>query len=303
MMNGQNNYPITVLMSSYNGEKYIETQIQSIFHQNNVEVELIIRDDGSKDNTVNIVERLSELYNIKLIKGENIGAKASFYELIRKCPEATYVAFCDQDDYWIEEKLFVAINRIKNRKDVPVMYYSNLYVVNERLENRGKMFNSLTPKNFGQSLTYNDVVGCTLVINKCLLNIVKKSLSISPICYHDQWISLICNWFDGVKIADNQSYILYRQHENNEVGAKEGIKKKIMKSSFLRGKNTRSSIAMQMLESVKDFADYRSLPEAELIAMYDKSIKNKIKLINARYNRKGVVNFLSYSMSIILNLY
>ena len=79
MMSGQNKYDVIVLMSSYNGEKYIEEQIESIFKQENVKVKLIIRDDGSNDSSIEIINRLSNIYDIKLINGTNMGAKASFF--------------------------------------------------------------------------------------------------------------------------------------------------------------------------------------------------------------------------------
>lgn len=303
MMNGQNKYSVCVLMSSYNGEKYIEKQIQSVFKQKDVQVKLIIRDDGSNDNTVKIIERLSELYNIKLIKGKNVGAKASFFELIRNCPEKEYVAFCDQDDYWKDEKLYKALKNLEDKENLPAMYYSNLYVVDEQLEGNTKMFDNLVEKNFGKSLNYNNVVGCTLVVNASLMQIVKKSLSVKPLCFHDQWISLICSCVNGTKIADNEAYILYRQHENNEVGANEGIKKKIIKSSFWNGKKVRSNIAKQVLESLETIDNCYNLSEVMLVANYEKNMRNKIELIRAKNNNPGLLNFLTYLISIVFNLY
>lgn len=304
MMNGQNNNDdITVVMSTYNGEKFIEEQIKSIFEQRRVRIKLIIRDDGSSDNTVEIIRRLSCKYNIVLEQGCNIGAKNSFYELIRNCPDSRYIAFCDQDDYWLQEKLHIAIKFLKNYEHVPSMYYSNLYVVDENLKGRKKMFTSLSVKNYGQSLTYNEVVGCTLVINRRLLNVVKESLAVKPVCFHDQWISLLCSCVNGVKVADNDAYILYRQHQNNEIGAKSSLKKKIQKSSLCNGKRYRSQVNSQILESISNYIPSEQLSQQQMIAEYRENLKNKISLINSKFCNGGIVPLLKYISEILFELY
>ena len=96
---------ITVLMSTYNGEKYIREQIDSILQQS-MPADIMIRDDGSSDGTVDIIEEyISKGTPVELIKGENVGVIASFFELIKAAPEEDYYAFSDQDDYWYPEKV------------------------------------------------------------------------------------------------------------------------------------------------------------------------------------------------------
>ena len=103
---------IQILMSVYNGEKYLETQIKSILSQdcerkNIAKVTLLIRDDGSSDNTHEILNKYSKLYpdSIRWYKGENIGVINSFFDLVEHSDEVDYYAFSDQDDYWLPDKL------------------------------------------------------------------------------------------------------------------------------------------------------------------------------------------------------
>lgn len=303
MMSGQNKYDVIVLMSSYNGEKYIEEQIESIFKQENVKVKLIIRDDGSNDSSIEIINRLSNIYDIKLINGTNMGAKASFFELIKICPKSKYVAFCDQDDFWKKDKLYTAVKKLEDYQTTPSMYFSNLCVVNENLVGNKNMFNHLSSTNLGQSLTYNTVVGCTLVINFSLLCIIKKSLSINPCCYHDQWISLVCSCVNGIKIVDNEPHILYRQHGSNCVGAEENIIKKIKKSSFFAGKNFRSQIAKQLDDCLGDLVKADNKEVLNIVLSYKSSLTCKFKLIFSGYNNNGFFSKLTFIVTVLLNLY
>ena len=106
-MNNKNT--VTVFMSTYNGEKYLEQQIESILHQEHVKVKLFIRDDGSKDNTIKILRKYSKLSNIHVIYGDNIGYAKSFLKIIENNEYTSYYSFSDQDDIWLPNKLHEAI--------------------------------------------------------------------------------------------------------------------------------------------------------------------------------------------------
>ena len=103
---------VQILLSSYNGDKYINRQIDSILCQKDVEVHLLIRDDGSTDQTRQIIKKYEKKYpfNIKVVLGENIGWKKSFFTLLKLAGDYDYYAFADQDDYWYEDKEISAID-------------------------------------------------------------------------------------------------------------------------------------------------------------------------------------------------
>ena len=118
---------VQILMSTYNGEKYVDEQINSLLQQDHTNLEILIRDDGSKDSTVSILEEYNREYpNIKLIIDENKGVISSFFELAMKASEeADYFAFCDQDDYWKPQKISRAVNLLeKESPNTPLLYFS-----------------------------------------------------------------------------------------------------------------------------------------------------------------------------------
>ena len=91
---------ITILLSSYNGEKYIEEQLNSIFNQTYDNISILVRDDNSKDGTVKILEKYAAQGKLKWYSGENLGCAKSFWDLLCNFGESDYYAFCDQYDVW-----------------------------------------------------------------------------------------------------------------------------------------------------------------------------------------------------------
>ena len=212
---------VAVLMSTYNGEKYIQEQLDSLMNQKDVELKIYIRDDESKDNTVKIIESNYDKLNIKLYKGKNVGPAKSFMELIKKCDkDFDYYAFCDQDDYWKEDKIISAINIMKKsgENNIPKVYYSNVDIVDKNLNfmNKG-LINEFNTTNT-MYMIKNPCIGCTEIFNKALME--KLKFSENNIIMHDWWILKSCVCLNGIICKDDNSYIKYRQHENNVVGGK-----------------------------------------------------------------------------------
>lgn len=119
-------YKVAVLLSTYNGSKYIKEQIDSILSQEGVNIDIYIRDDGSTDETVNIIYEYKS-NNIFLTEGKNIGVGNSFMELLYSVPEIyDYYAFADQDDIWSEKKIRIAIEVLQKNK-------KHLYASNQEL--------------------------------------------------------------------------------------------------------------------------------------------------------------------------
>lgn len=209
-------YRIAVLLSAYNGEKYIEEQIQSIFQQKDCEVALYVRDDGSKDRTLEILEKLKETYNISIIKGNNIGWKASFFELLHLVPDKfEYYAFSDQDDVWKKEKLKRAIEMIKDNIQ-PSLYCSAQIFVDENLNYLSDDIHS-HPNNSREAMTNLSSRGCSEVFNRELLKLLQKE-KVSINFSHDRWVARLAIYV-GKIVLDDESYILYRQHQNNSSGS------------------------------------------------------------------------------------
>ena len=161
---------VLVVMSAYNGEKYIQEQIDSILAQENVQVKLIIRDDGSVDNTLDIIKKNSANHNnVEYIAGENIGYKRSFYNTLTDSPDTyDYYAFSDQDDVWDKSKLIRAVEMLENESNDIKMYASALRVVDQNL-NFTEINNYDKLKiSYGSAMSRQRIAGCTMVFNKKL---------------------------------------------------------------------------------------------------------------------------------------
>lgn len=212
---------VNILMSTYNGEKYVADQIESIQNQTFKDWNLIIRDDGSKDKTCDIVEKLaSEDGRIRLIKAENVGVIRSFYELV-KAEEADYYFFSDQDDYWLPEKLQVTLNEAElHDNSQPVMYYTDLKVVDQNLKvlNESMIRSQSHHANtqLVQELTENTVTGGSSMINHALAS---KWQTTTDIIMHDWYLALLATAIGELVFIDVPTY-LYRQHDSNVLGAR-----------------------------------------------------------------------------------
>ena len=122
---------VCVLLSTYNGEKYLKEQLDSVLNQKDITLNFLVRDDGSTDSTIDILKQYEKEGKIKLIVGKNIGYKKSFYELAKLAPLSDYYAFCDQDDVWDDDKLITAVNMLERENNsIPLLYFSALRVVN-----------------------------------------------------------------------------------------------------------------------------------------------------------------------------
>lgn len=224
---------IDILLSTYNGEKYLAEQIESLLNQTYQEWVLIIRDDGSSDKTVEIIERYIAKYPDKIkFSGEdrtNLGYIKSFEQLLN-FSRAEYIMFCDQDDVWLPNKIEICMNAIKREEkksgtDTPILVHTDLYVTDERLNVRHESFIKYSGVDvifLEHDIHYlgicNTVTGCTTLFNRALK---EKMLPFNPACIHDEWAG-ICAKKYGILLFIPQSTILYRQHGKNALGAVEG---------------------------------------------------------------------------------
>lgn len=246
---------IAVLMSTYNGEKYLREQIDSILAQKgNFELNLIIRDDGSKDGTVTILKEYEESGKIEWYQGANCGPAISFMELLHKAEGYDYYAFADQDDYWLDCKIRRAVSRMKN--DKPQLYFGNGLLVDEKLESLGSNVYKKRPvTDFNTVLCAGGLLGCTMVFNKKLADIVRAKELPKSIVMHDFYVALICGGVGGEIIYDHKPYIKYRQHGGNVVGVSHGITGKIKDRIASIRKRPAVSIESQAHDLLKRYSD------------------------------------------------
>lgn len=215
---------VCVMLSTYNGEKYIDEQIESLLAQSQVDLHIHIRDDGSSDGTVQKVLEYVKSYpdQIHVTEGENVGVIGSFFELMRQTSTVyDFYAFCDQDDVWKPYKLSRAVGKLQSRpSDIPLMYCSSTQMVDQDL-NHLNVWPNLPPKPLSMynAVVENCCVGCTMVLNPITFMQIKAHIPSdwTQVIMHDRWIYLFVSTF-GEVIFDEEPTILYRQHQGNVLG-------------------------------------------------------------------------------------
>jgi glycosyltransferase involved in cell wall biosynthesis len=276
---------IDILMATKNGEKYLCDQIDSIINQTYQNWNLIIKDDNSSDNTIKILSKYKKKFpdKITLIKNKislgAIGNFASLFEYVK----SNYIMFCDQDDIWLPDKISLTYNKIiemekKYGQDLPLLVFSDLYVVDENMQiisDSFWKFKKRNPENttLNRLFIQNVITGCTVMVNKILID---SSRSINnKAMMHDWWLGLIASSFGKIDYI-NQQLIYYRQHENNKIGA---TQKDILYFLWLLFSGKINS---------KKWVNYKYgiLNQAEL---FHKSFKNKLN----KTNRELIENFIN----------
>jgi len=220
---------ITICLATFNGEKYLGAQLDSLFSQTFKDWTLLIHDDNSTDNTVQIIyEYIAKFPNkIKFIDDAlSYDSSSSNFNSLLKQASSEYVMFCDQDDVWREDKIELTLLEMqklqKLHKNEALMVFSNLSVVDENCNMIAKSmwaFQKLNPSiiyNLYDILALNVVSGCTIMINKNAQDIV------SPFpknCIeHDHWMAVNIVKY-GYASFVNEPLMFYRQHEKNVIGS------------------------------------------------------------------------------------
>ncbi|HFU4229869.1 TPA: glycosyltransferase family 2 protein [Streptococcus suis] len=215
---------VNILMSTYNGQQFLAEQIRSIQDQSYTDWTLFIRDDGSSDNTKEILKDFerqdSRIHLIDSDKSDNLGVIKSFHKLVNH-DRADYYFFSDQDDVWLPNKLELSLNEAQNYlADLPLMVYMDLKVVNQDLEimteSMVKSQSHHANTELVQELTENTVTGGVAMINHALAEMWQET---DDILMHDWYLALLASAFGNLVFID-QPGELYRQHSDNVLGAR-----------------------------------------------------------------------------------
>lgn len=208
---------IKVLLSAYNGEAYITQQVDSILNQTHQNLELYIRDDGSADGTLEVLEKYQQDSRVHVISGENVGFIDSFFALISQCGEADYFAFADQDDVWFPEKLSMALEMLvseeKKHPQEPLLYFSNYDFYDGEMNFRAHAKTPSQQPSFHNALVECMTLGFNSVFNKTAHEIMCSDIP-KHSCGHDWWTYMVCVGLGRV-IYDDRPTVCYRRHEKN----------------------------------------------------------------------------------------
>lgn len=277
---------VQVLMSTYNGEKYIEEQIQSLINnqKDDIQLNLMIRDDGSSDNTIPIIKNIQKKNQmlIELIEDINVGVTKSFLKLIEMAPEADLYFFCDQDDVWSSDKISIIETFVK-KNEQPTAYVSGYYLTDAELNVQSEWIPSKNTENsLLQILFANMVPGCVMGFNRALLVEMKKNMP-EDVPMHDIY-ALATAYCCGEIQYIEKPLVYYRQHGNNVEGVhskKINLKRiwKKQKKIWTQGTQHTSELAVLLLKKYEKILSTKKKDDLQLTGLYRNALLSKCRLL------------------------
>lgn len=213
---------VEVLMSTYNGARYLREQLDSIYAQKEVDVRLRVRDDGSSDDTLKMLDEEQRLGRLTWYQGANAGPAMSFWDLLCTASGADFYAFSDQDDVWDADKLQAAVHLLEGETERPALYFCQTRLVDEQLHPMKNV--TIHPLlTYGEALAYQFVGGCTMVLNEPLRRLL-AAYTPAYMRMHDVWVYDVALAVGAVVRFDPEPHISYRQHGHNAVGQQNSIR-------------------------------------------------------------------------------
>ena len=218
---------VAVLLATYNGEKYIAEQLDSLLNQTYQDFICYIHDDGSKDQTIQICQEYKKMHPGKfkiLDYAPTGGAKNNFLSLMKNV-DAELVMFCDQDDVWLPNKIEEMMEAVRSAEG-DFLAFSDLKIVDEQLNVLEDSFYQamhiqVDKINYKNALIKGFIPGCTMMVNR---ELIQKALNYKNECnikMHDWWLVIMALITDARMIFVNKQLGFYRQHSTNTIGAKE----------------------------------------------------------------------------------
>ena len=304
---------ITVLLSTYNGERYLREQLDSIFSQVDVEVHLVVRDDGSKDHTIEILKEYAEKYPyVTILEEDNCGCEASFEKLgqyvYMNC-HTDYYAYADQDDVWYADKLWKSIQTIE-KESLPALYCCNQMITDEKLNPLHLM---LDDNNYERICEVQEINyfknrhGCTMVWNQELMEVLGSAnhdASYTPI--HDKWMTLLARC-SGKVIIDKEPLQYYRVHNSNASGYATGAFSRLKKGIklYLLRDNQSHLYAKDCLDSVNPInSESKGIRFVQDIKEYKKTIFKRLRVaFSKQLWTESYADGFIHSISVIIGKY
>jgi glycosyltransferase involved in cell wall biosynthesis len=214
---------VAVLLATFNGEQYLDTQLETILGQEWQAIDLLVSDDGSSDGTLSVLEAWRDRWTkgtFKIIRGPREGFADNFRHLVLSHDgNADYFAFSDQDDIWLPNKLSRAVGLLTARAgDFAGAYSSRTALIDRNGARLGFSRLFARPPEFRNAIVQSIGGGNTMMLNKSGYLLLRESLSRIGVVSHDWWIYIIVTGAGGLFIYDEQPTVLYRQHDGNLVG-------------------------------------------------------------------------------------
>ena len=279
---------IDILLATYNGSKYLHEQLDSILSQSYGNINVIIRDDGSSDNTVMIIKEYEQKDNrVKLLSDNlgNLGFVRNFGELMKNST-SEYLMFSDQDDIWYNNKVETSYKRIKaieekNGKSCPILVHTNSKIMNYETRTKSLFISDCAKNSSFENSFFNFFVqGSTMLINESLK---REALPFSKEVYlHDRYLHLIVE-FIGIRAYIDMPTMDYRQHSNNEIGSSVNVIYKIKNKRYFNLKDRELLIFLDNTYSAKlDEIKKEKMDAYKLIVNNNISRFKRLKICNKK---------------------
>ena len=279
---------IDILLATYNGSKYLHEQLDSILSQSYGNINVIIRDDGSSDNTVMIIKEYEQKDNrVKLLNDNlgNLGFVRNFEELMKNST-SEYLMFSDQDDIWYNNKVETSYKRIKaieekNGKSCPILVHTNSKIMNYETRTKSLFISDCAKNSSFENSFFNFFVqGSTMLINGSLK---REALPFSKEVYlHDRYLHLIAE-FIGIRSYIDVPTMDYRQHSNNEIGSSVNVIYKIKNKRYFNLKDRELLIFLDNTYSAKlDEIKKEKMDAYKLIVNNNISRFKRLKICNKK---------------------
>jgi len=304
---------VCILLSAYNGEKYIDEQIRSLLAQKQVDVTILVRDDGSGDSTPEILREYAKKPNIVILEeafGQNFGVAKSFSFLLTSAgkmfPEIPYFFFCDQDDFWLPEKCARAVCRLRKYQDQCALYYSKKKLVDSELKALPREDKIERTGRFWDFFDRSNVFGCTMCMTRKLVEQLQEDAFYEHPFLHDNYIYRMCLTAKYPIIYDDRETILYRQHGNNVAGAVERNVWRGVKRLFDRGRpHIIREMAQYILSTHPEALNQSNAAVLRLLVRSEKSLTAKYRLIRmySKYSRRSAKGKLMFAVMIMTNYF
>ena len=278
------NEKIDILLATYNGEKYLKEQIDSILNQTYKNIHVIISDDCSKDNTRKILEEYIKKDNRITVyfQEKNLGYVKNFSFLLGKVQNEYYM-LSDQDDYWLPEKVEKTLEKLKNTNSDFV--FGDLEVVDQELKTIYPSFGDFMLLNrkikkcinsYRLNYLYNCITGCTILGKSKFIPQILPIPTISKYLIHDHWMGIMMSIYGKVAYVP-EKYIKYRQHGNNQVGTKK------ISHGFTKLDQTRELFINVKLGIFQTYVEYNKKFPKEIQELNNKSLQYFKDIQNKKY--------------------
>jgi glycosyltransferase involved in cell wall biosynthesis len=297
-------------MCTYNGERFLSQQLDSIAGQTYCNWNVVVSDDGSTDSTLQILQQYSEAWGegrLTVRKGPKRGFAANFMSVACNIPtQSQFYAWADQDDIWQENKLELAMMVLQTQPThVPTLYCARTELIGEEGRVIGKSPLFPRPTSFANALVQSIAGGNTMVFNRSALELLRLGGIQLDIVAHDWWAYLIVTGAGGKVFYDMLPSVLYRQHEANLIGANSGMvarirRLKMMTTGRFRDWTDRNIVALESVRSCLSAENLRTLEQFKK-ARKSKGLARFFWLYRSRVYRQTCWGNLGLILATVLN--